>query len=127
MTGKTTVILNTAEGETKYLSGDTVMVFALDNIKGLLKRSHTEVISNVSYSGEKIPTPIFAEVIGNVICGLVRKIHDKQPMLAAYQLSAIADFLNEQCAETNKNIMANAKDQDELDDMVEGLLSQILI
>lgn len=46
-------------------------------------------------------------------------------MLTAYTLSAIADELNRQCNKINGKILDNAKDNKDLNNMVEDLLKHI--
>lgn len=124
MTEKTTVTLNTVKGEKKNLEGDTVIVFALGNAAEMVEGAKGKA-AHVICSGEKIPTPIFANVISQIVTSLVKQTYKEQPMLAAYNLSAIADELSRQCNVINGNILNNAKDDNDLDNMVEDLLKHI--
>ena len=125
MSEKVKVEVITDKGETKKLEGKTLFIFAIDDAEEMVegvKRLETHVVA----SGAKLPTPIFAEVIGRIVGGLVKKTYDKQPMLAAYQISSIADELNEQCEALNKEIRSSVNDEEELDNLVEGFLNQLL-
>ena len=124
MSEKVKVVVNAAKGKTKNLEGHTVIAFAIDDAADMLEGAKG-VAAHVVTAGEKIPTPIFADVISQIMTSLVKQTYKKQPMLAAYQLSAIADELNKQCGEINENILNNAKDDNGLDNMVEELLRNI--
>lgn len=123
MQKKVKVEVITDKGETKKLEGKTVFVVAIDDAeeKGV-KRLESHVVA----SGAKLPTPIFAEVIGRIVSGFVNNCYKEQPMLAAYQISSIADELNEQCEALNKEIRSSVNDEEELDNLVEGFLNQLL-
>lgn len=124
MSEKVKVVVNAAKGKTKNLEGHTVIAFAIDDAADMLEGAKG-VAAHVVTAGEKIPTPIFADVISQIMTSLVKQTCKKQPMLAAYQLSAIADELNKQCGEINENIRDSVDDEKELDDMIEGLLRTI--
>lgn len=124
MADKATVIINKRSGATVSLEGYTVIVFAIDDAAEMLEGAKG-VAARVVQTGEKIPTPIFADVISQIVTSLVKQTYKEQPMLTAYQLSTIADRLNEQCNMINETILNNAKDDNDLDNMVEDLLKHI--
>ena len=124
MADKTTVTINKRSGATVSLEGDTVIVFAIGDAAEMIEGAKG-MASRVVQTGEKIPTPIFADVISQIVTSLVKQTYKEQPMLAAYQLSTIADNLNEQCEMINGTIRNNAKDENDLDNMIEDLLKHI--
>ena len=124
MAEKATVIINKRSGATVNLEGDTVIVFAIGDAAEMVEGAKG-MASRVVQTGEKIPTPIFADVISQIVTSLVKQTYKEHPMLTAYQLSTIADSLNEQCDKINETIRNNAKDDNDLDNMVEDLLKHI--
>lgn len=124
MAEKVTVTINKHDGKTVSIPGNTVIVFAINDAAEMVEGAKG-MAARVIQTGDEIPTLIFPDVISRIVGSLVKQTYKEHPMLAAFQLSSIADSLNEQCDKINKNIRDSVDDEKELNDMFEGLLRTI--
>ena len=127
MAEKVTVTINKHDGKTVSIlsiPGNTVIVFAIGDAAEMVEGAKG-MAARVIQTGDEIPTLIFPDVISRIVGSLVKQTYEGKPMLTAYTLSVIADELNEQCNKINGKILDNAKDNKDLNNMVEDLLKHI--
>lgn len=99
MTEKKTVTIEVeCDGLEKTYSTDTAILFVIDGAAGTEPGLKT-VTTNIVCLGKKIPTHIFAKVLGKTFCSVIEGCIDKGAFETAYNLSEIADILKKRSNE----------------------------
>lgn len=111
MNKKTTVTITAPNGKTTTGSGDTVILFAVDDIAKVLKGEEEGVNCTITYVGMGIPGSIYSKIIGTMIASLTKN-RFKNSIEASYQLSEIADLLKEHSDKLAKEVQDNMGDDE---------------
>lgn len=124
-THKVTVQVTAHDGTVETFSGDTAIVFTIENGMECLRGKVKQINSNVAFVGHDIPEPIFAEVIGSLVGGFIKKRSENTPLLAAVELQHVAEIMEEY----SKKIMDSASQESKevaLNAAIDNLIKTIL-
>ena len=110
MAEKTTVVITSADGHVKTLSGDTAIVFTVENARDFMENKAERINANVGFVGKDIPEFVFADIIGELVASMIKKHYDGHPTLAAFDLDNVSQFLKNKGEEIIK-----ATSKEELD------------
>lgn len=125
MNDKTKVIIELPDGTKKEHTGDTVILFTVDQPKELLDSQVKRVDTNIVHAGRKIPAPVFAETIGSIFGNYLETCPNSNgKLMAAFHLHEVADILEAK----SKELKEQAPPQevsDRLDHLVENLFKAL--
>ena len=125
-TEKVTAVVTTPDGQLKAFSGDTIILFTVNEL--IHTTEGDRVDANSVYVGSDIEDDIFEKVIGTLVGSFIEKrvqTIGKKPSEAAFILHCVSEILEER----SRKIMDGLSKEElkaDLDNELEKLLKMIL-
>lgn len=121
MTEKTTVVVTAPDGTVKTLSGDTAIIFTVENARDFMNGKIKRLDSSVRFVGKDIPAPVFSDIIGELVASLITRHYEENTLLAGYNLNAVSDVLGTRSNEIRQDMLKNRSGSD-----IEALLKEAI-
>lgn len=98
---KTKATVRMVDGTSWEVTGDTVIVFTINDAQAFMEGKVDKIGTRIVVSGTKIPVPVFAQTIGELVGSFIRKINDeeKNPATTAFVLHEVGQVLERQSQE----------------------------
>lgn len=125
MSDKTKVTIEHPDGHKKEVTADTVLCFTVDRGAEFLGGKAKIIDASETFMGMDIPEPIFAQTIGSLLSSFVETRQKESPMMAAYNLHRISQFLEAKSKDLASGTTQQQK-MEELHGAVEDLLKALL-
>lgn len=121
MSDKTKVTIEMTDGTKRGLTGDTVILFAVDQAEEFLNGRVKAVNAQVVSAGRTIPVPIFAATIGSLVGNyLETSPNSGGKVMASYNLHEVAKIL-----ETKSEALRKQVTPQEVDDSMQDALKNL--
>lgn len=125
MSNKTKVMIEMTDGTKKEYTGDTVILFTVDQAEELLSGRVKAVKAGIVSAGKRIPAPIFGETIGSIFGNYMEtRPNNGGKLMASFHLHEVANILEAK----SKELKEQAPPQevsDRLDHLVENLFKAL--
>lgn len=103
MAQKTTVTI-TADGFCKVLSGDAVIVFAVDKVDEFESGKVKELEASTGYVGKEIPDSFFADTIASMLSVVIKRKSEGDPVMESFNLHMVSEYLKDESEKIMKGM-----------------------
>lgn len=84
------------DGKEKTISGQTVVVFGINDVIDFVKKETDQVGVSVGLFGHDIPDKIYADIMSGILTGLTMQMYKElDPMRKGFLLYEIGEYLKE--------------------------------